>query len=131
MKTPLLRLVTPPYTPSTSTSAMSSLTQWSYRAVRPLMSKSGKLQHKALKHLRQRRVPPTQSPREAYNLCRCSKSVKAMLLLGRHQHFLKENQNRIRMLPCASFWIEKYNLKPLNLARSDTSKMRAIHWFLT
>ncbi|KAJ3785201.1 hypothetical protein GGU10DRAFT_8349 [Lentinula aff. detonsa] len=143
--------VTPPNATSTSsTSAMSSLAQWSSRAVRPLMPKSSKLQRKASKALTS--APNTsklESPRgglrplsllqerdtnsvagpgvQAVN----SKGTRPLALakkegaaISKKARARPSDENASPDAPRSRS--NKHNLKPLNLARSDTNKMRAI-----
>ncbi|KAF5346032.1 hypothetical protein D9757_014278 [Collybiopsis confluens] len=141
--------VSPPNATSTSSnSAMSSLAHWSSRAVRPLMPKSSKVQRKASK------VSPStlsaskpESPRGLRPLSLLQErdinatsgpSVPAVnvngtrpLLLGKKaggstssRRPKVSDENAGPAIPRSR--LNKHNLKPLDLTRSDTSKMRAI-----
>ncbi|KAJ3834973.1 hypothetical protein F5878DRAFT_727846 [Lentinula raphanica] len=141
--------VTPPNDSSTSsTSAMSSLAQWSSRAVRPLMPKSSKLQRKASKAapsaenaskadsprgglrplslLQERDVNTVAGPGVP-----ASKGIRPLALAKKEGAALSKkakarpsDENASPDMPRSR--LNKHNLKPLNLARSDTNKMRAI-----
>ncbi|KAG7097343.1 hypothetical protein E1B28_004699 [Marasmius oreades] len=138
--------------PTSSTS--SSLAQWSSRAVRPLIPKSSKLMRKSSKVATSSSVLPDTKPESPRTGLRplsllqdrdpnsdldskgagpvvetVTKGGTRPLLLGKKQKLRgaerpkagDENTN-----PDAAPRAKKHNLKPLNLARSETSKMRAI-----
>ncbi|KAJ4479158.1 hypothetical protein J3R30DRAFT_3702247 [Lentinula aciculospora] len=143
--------VTPPNAISTSsTTAMSSLAQWSSRAVRPLMPKSSKRQRKAseaspparstsmpesprgglrpLSLLQERDTNSVAGPRVQ---AASSKGTRPLALakkegatLSKKAKVMPSDENASPDVPRSR--MNKHNLKPLNLARSDTNKMRAI-----
>ncbi|KAF9018214.1 hypothetical protein BDP27DRAFT_1355562 [Rhodocollybia butyracea] len=139
--------VTPPN--ASSTSAMSSLAQWSSRAVRPLMPKSSKLQRKASKASTRSTSKP-ESPkglrplsllqeRDANAIAGPSVIVAKPsgtrpLLLGKKEGASSVSSKKAKARPSDEnaspdvprSRLNKHNLKPLDLTRSDTSKMRAI-----
>ncbi|KAE9409835.1 hypothetical protein BT96DRAFT_984191 [Gymnopus androsaceus JB14] len=137
--------VTPPNAPSTSTSAMSSLAQWSSRAVRPLMSKSSKLQRKASKASPSAQgTSKPESPKGLRPLSLLQEHNSNVvagpsvgtrpLTVGKKGGSSPASSKKAKTLPsdenaspdAPRSRSNKHNLKPLNLARSDTSKMRAI-----
>ncbi|KAJ4496843.1 hypothetical protein C8R41DRAFT_909392 [Lentinula lateritia] len=142
-------IMPPNATSTSSTSAMSSLAQWSSRAVRPLMPKSSKLQRKASKA-----SPPTQntskpeSPRGLRPLSLLQErdtnsavgtGIQAANSPGTRPLVLAKKEGAAISKKAKAMPVDenaspdaprsrrnKHNLKPLNLARSDTNKMRAI-----
>lgn len=109
-----------------ATSAMSSITQWSSRAVRPLVPKASKLQ---------RSPPNSTSPKEG---------LRTLTLLQDRGNIVNDNPTPIEIRPLTIGKGQKSriarqdenatpganprnkNLKSLTLARSDTSKVRGV-----
>ena len=109
-----------------ATSAMSSITQWSSRAVRPLVPKASKLQ---------RSPPNSTSPKEG---------LRTLTLLQDRGNIVNANSTPIEIRPLTIGKGQKSriarqdenatpganprnkNLKSLTLARSDTSKVRGV-----
>ncbi|KAF9266312.1 hypothetical protein L218DRAFT_985929 [Marasmius fiardii PR-910] len=151
--------VTPPNHANTATqptsSASSSLAQWSSRAVRPLIPKSSKLLRKSSKvessssamqtaankpesprtGLRPLSLLQDRNPNSDFNSNGAGPVVETVvkgntrpLILGKKQKSrggaTKAGDENVN--PDAAPRAKKHNLKPLKLARSETSKMRAI-----
>ncbi|THV08238.1 hypothetical protein K435DRAFT_958839 [Dendrothele bispora CBS 962.96] len=134
-----------------SSSSLSSFAQWSSRAVRPLIQKSSKLQRKASKvdptvqaankadsprsglrplSLLQDRDSNTYNPSASSTV---SVNGTRPLTLGKKQNSRKamaqgtaSSRTRDENSPEQPRLKKQHNLKPLNLARTDTRRMRGI-----
>ncbi|KIK67707.1 hypothetical protein GYMLUDRAFT_68728 [Collybiopsis luxurians FD-317 M1] len=146
--------ITPPNAPSTSsTSTKSSLVQWSSRAVRPLIPKSSRIQRKASKVAPSvQSTSKPESPRGGLrplsllqerdtnaitgpSVPTASLNGTRPLLLGKKAGVSSTSSRKSKNSPSSDentspdaprSRLNKHNLKPLDLTRSDTSKMRAI-----
>jgi hypothetical protein len=111
-------------TENTPPSTISTLAQWSSRAVRPLLPKASKLSLRDSTSGNLRQLSLLQN-RDVNATTGTAKETRPLSLKGRKSKLAPVQDENARP-DSASISPRKRNLKPLRLGRSDTTKMRGL-----